>query len=536
MEKPMSPLNSNRYRLCPFVSFAPFTLFASFAAAAAAAIALTGAFVAAPAAAQPPGYEEEQMDMEEDYDGGYGEDPDYDGGYSGGYSSASSGSDATQTYATGLISLAKSIDLTPLLVPETEVVVEVGPVLSRESEQAFSAGHQGMAVELMCGHMVAEFDEATPVLASVKFSPALRRPVWNVRWGVSIAVRGSEDVTQPSPIREGDTTPGRRMASSGGGGGGYDEGYGDDYDNGGPSEEDMAGYDEGMDDYSMSRPKPAPVTTRSMLSDEAKTLMDENLGLVAEIIASEFAQRFASGAFGPLFTGIAEPAPVDPRTINSHTPPPAGVVVSEALDASLNDAPEWMGMWKPGLTFVGSGPSDEMLPAAKSEGLDFLLHFDVLLKPGRNDKTQNVSRCRMYSLVTGKQVGMSRAMDNTEAAHLVSSGRASSETAYVKEQLAALLGIIDRDMKVTSMPAGLTADAARGRVGTLVSSPDARSLKTLAEIRLYQSLGLLTPDEVETAFDIVGGPDALMLLHGPRDERLEMARTWAVRAQPGGAK
>lgn len=193
-------------------------------------------------------------------------------------------------------------------------------------------------------------------------------------------------------------------------------------------------------------------------------------------------------------------------------------------------------MWKPGLTFVGSGPSDEMIAAAKIEGIDFLLHCDVLLKEGRNDETQNVSRCRLFNLATGKQLALSRGMDSAEVAQMVSTGRMPSETAYVKEQLGSLIGIIDRDTKVAAMPAGLTADAARRRVGTLVSSPDAKSLKTLAEIRLYQSLKLLTADEVEAAFDIVGGPDALMLLHGPRAERLEMARTWAVRAQPGGKK
>lgn len=517
MEKPMSPLNSN---CCRSLSLRFFS------------IAMLGVSVSTFAIGQPPGYEEQMESTDEYYDGLDGDDMSYDSGYddySGGYGRQSSGSDVTQTYASGLISLATSIDLTPVLAPETEVVVEVGPVLSRESKQAFSAGHQGMAVELMCGHMVAEFQDATPVIASVKFSPALRRPVWNIRWGVSIAVRGSGDVTEPSPIREGETTPGRRMASSGG----YDEGYSDDFDSGGPTDEDMMGYDDGMGDPSMSRPKPAAVITRSMISEQAETMMDENLGLVAEIVASEFAERFAAGAFGPLFTDVTPPEPVDPRPVYGNTPPPAGTVVSETLDALLNDAPEWMGMWKPGLTFVGSGPSDEMLPAAKSEGIDILLHFDVLLKPGRSHDTQNVSRCRLYSVATGKQIGMSRAMDNTEAALLVSTGRVGSETKYVQEQLAALLGIIDRDLKVTAMPAGLTADAARGRVGTLVSNPGARSLKTLAEIRLYQSLGLLTAEEVETAFDIVGGPDALMLLHGPLDERLEMVRTWAIRAQPG---
>jgi hypothetical protein len=534
MEKSMLPLPTDRARIGRFLPI-KFACLVAFALPTASG--WIGPWGIATVSAQPPGYEEQ---MEQRYDSDYGSDPYYDGGYSSGSRSMSSGSDVTNTYASSLIGLATGIDLTPVLVPETEVVVEVGPVLSREAEQAFAAGHLGMAVELMCGHMVTEYDEATSAIASVKFSPALRRPVWNVRWGVSIAVRGSENVSEPNPLREGTTTPGRRLASSGGGGGGgYDEGYSDS--SGGPSESDMSGYDEQMGGPTMARPKPTTVTVRSMLDEEANTILDKNLGLVAEIIATEFQSRFAKGDYGPLFTSTTTPEPATPqtpnaRTTNSRTVSPAGVTVSESLDASLNDAPEWMGMWKPGLTFVGSGPSEEMLSAAKSEGLDFLLHFDVLLKPGRNDETQNVSRCRLFSLATGKQMALSKSIDTTEAAQMISTNRASSETAYVKDQLAALFGVIDRTTKVTAMPAGLTADAARRRVGMLVSGRDARSLKTLAEIRLYQSLDLLTADEVEAAFDIVGGPDALMLLHGPIDERLEMARTWAVRAQPGGKK
>ena len=66
----------------------------------------------------------------------------------------------------------------------------------------------------------------------------------------------------------------------------------------------------------------------------------------------------------------------------------------------------------------------------------------------------------------------------------------------------------------------------------MISAKDARTLRTLAEIRLYQMQDLISESEVEAAFDIIGSVDALMLLHGPLNERLEMAHEWALESQP----
>ena len=61
-----------------------------------------------------------------------------------------------------------------------------------------------------------------------------------------------------------------------------------------------------------------------------------------------------------------------------------------------------------------------------------------------------------------------------------------------------------------------------------MASAGGHSLRTLAEIRLYQSQQLLSEDEVMTAFDIVGGDEALQLLFGSEAERLRIVHKWAA--------
>ncbi len=499
---------------------------------------------ASPALAQSDEDEAYRAQMEAENSGsgsGSGSSDSY-GGYSSGYGQAAGvQTEFMQTYAPGLAGLASGFKLTSLFAPKTDVEIQTGPVLSREAEQAFAAGNQALALELMCGHIATEYDEARVAISMVKFSPTLKRPVWNERWAVSIAVRGSEDVSDPKPIREGTTAPGRATASSGGG---YPSGY-TGGDSGGGDEQRQREMEEqarsAAESYggpdgnpSMASAAVPRATVREMLSSEAATTMDENLGLVADVIAEEFAERFGRGDFGSLFTTIAAPEMTDSL---SPVPPPATPLpptprVSAELDEALSDASGAAPMWRPGLTYLGSGSSAEIIPLAKSENIDFLLHFDVLLKPGRDDSVQNVSRCRLYNMATGKQLALTKSIDSVEAAQLISTGRAANERAYIKDQIASLTGIIDRDAKAVAMPTTLTADVAKRRVAALIGGPSSKTLRTLAEIRLYQSLNLLTQQDVEMAFDIIGGPEGLMLLHGPYDERLLIARKWAVASQP----
>ena len=183
-----------------------------------------------------------EMDME--MNGGYGGSGGPGMGIPGGMSQGANG-DSMNPLGGALASMMGSVDLSGFFFPKQELNVQSGPVLGDDAEQAFQAGHYPMALELMFAHMATEYDDASTAIENVRFSPLLNRPVWNIRWGLSIAVRG-DDVEDPSPIKEG-ARPAQGMgfgAGDGPGGpgfpggpGGFDQSMGD---------EDYAGGDEDM--------------------------------------------------------------------------------------------------------------------------------------------------------------------------------------------------------------------------------------------------------------------------------------------------
>jgi hypothetical protein len=280
---------------------------------------------------------------------------------------------------------------------------------------------------------------------------------------------------------------------------------------------------------------------REMLSEEANETLDTTLGLVATVLADEFNKRFQNGDFGSLFVSVNPPEAVDaPRrgSGSSAAAPPVQPPMSEELNDALSDS-QPTEMWQPGIVYLGQGNFDDIVPKARAANLDLIFHFDVTLKPGRPGVVQNISRCRLIDLASERAnrrplTVVSKGMDNFEARRMAES-RGIDERSYVEEQLGNLLGIVDREVKVIDLPA-LTPEVARRRITSLLDGPRARSLRTLAEVRLYQLQGLIDESEVEAIFDIVGGVDALMLLHGPLDERMAMARKWAVESQGSGVE
>lgn len=517
----------------------------------------------------PAGYDD--MEEMEDYgDGGYGGSSGYGGPGGGGYGGpASRGgrsgglgsqSDTMQAYGSGLLTSLGEIDLMALFAPAPANAAPSGPVLQYEAEQAFKAGNQAIALELMFGHMAAEYEDASAMLRSVKYSKQLRRPVWSVRWGVSMEVRG-DAVDDPSPIEEGATPRRQNLA---GGPRGQQGGYGGDADYGGGEggygeemedmEEEMErGMEsememEMMEDMEMAmgggsgmgrgrggRPGAGPavpaIPVREMLSSSADEKLRETLGLVATVTAEQFEKRYKNGDFGALLTSVSAPAPAPKQRggfPGQPVAPSPGSSMSAALNEILVGSDEPMPMWKPGIVFLGEGSRDEVLAAARKANVDLVLHFQVYLK-ARNEQVSNVSRCRLLNVGQPdprKSVLISsKGMDNFEASKLAGAGR-MDEREYVEAQLQSMWELIDRDVKVMPLPA-FPADVARNRIATLIDSPNAHSLRTLAEIRLFQAQGLIDQSEVEAAFDIIGGDDGLMLLHGPQAKRVEIARTWA---------
>lgn len=458
--------------------------------------------------------------------------------------------------------------LQPLFkTPELDAGSESGPVLQHEAEKTLQAGDQTTAMQLMFGHMVAEYEDARPTLLKVKFNKQLNRPVWNVRFGVSMWVRdvgvGDED---PNPIpaegvartrvgfsnrapaanqdrgnaraarqrgaatladafnsRSGDrrarATPSRAKKSDSA------AKAGDKKDGQKASDSAKANLAGQLDKSKKVTSKPAPT-------------LEAMLGLVAQVVGEEFSIRYERGDFGPLLADLSNTAsdessptanttPASASGLGSlrlETPRPAEAESKKPVSQVLTSANS-LPVWKPGIVNLGSGSRKEMIEKARKSNLDFLIHFEVNLKSRPDKPVQNASRCRLLNVATGKSIGLSKLMDSNEEKKLAGSGTGGRD--YVGEKIENLLATIDSEAKVTDLPK-LAPAVARRRLGGLLGNSEQRSLRTLAEIRVYEMRKLLTPDQVEMAFEIVGGADSLLFLYGSAEERAALARAWAA--------
>ena len=488
---------------------------------------------------------EEEMNVD-DY--GYDEGS-YDQGSYGGSRGRRGGSaqDAlAQGFAGSIANVFQSANLASLTDPDAAPPVAAGPVLLNEATVAYSKGNFPLAMNLFFGHIVAEYDEAQSPMQLAKYSRLMRRPAWTVRWGVSIDVRG--EATDPQPI--GDVAARERPTGRGAGGprGG---GFGDEF-GGGYGADMEADYDAAMDeqygremeeqyesemDMEMDRemaemyggmgrrrqeqaaaPTPATPGDRlaalemKMLNEEAEKTFQDNLGIVATLLAEEFQNRYSQGSFGTALTDVSEESG-SPETVSSE--------FVDLLDSTVEPLP----LWKPGILFIGQGSANEMTTKAQGAGIDVLIHAQVYLKPLRGGFTQNVCRLRLIHGPSGKSLGVSKEIDSLKFAQ-ESRAKGTGSREYVGEQLEKFWEIIDERTTVSDLPA-LTAEVARGRIGSLLGTGGGRNLRTLAEVRLFQSQQLLSEDDVLTAFDIVGGEDAMELLFGSEEEKLKVVREWA---------
>ncbi|TWU36696.1 hypothetical protein Q31b_49780 [Novipirellula aureliae] len=446
-----------------------------------------------------------------------------------------------------------SLDLTPLFAPQIDPSLKDNrPLLKQQVEQAFRNGQMATAMELFFGHLVVDYDAASADLDSVKFSPVLKRPVWQSRWAVSLAVRGDQVISK-SPILEDKGAMTTRQESM-------------DYD----SEFDEMGY--GHQD----RPSNNTAATE-MLSRTADEMLQETLGLVAKVTAEQFTQRFSNGVFGPALASII-PQPIvenseangvggaaDPtrrtgsdfprgRPAPGQMPPESGYEEEyeedEEEDAfpseensparqnesgfnanpnvfQLGSGMEPFPMWQPGLVYLGEWSSAEAIEMAQKNKIDFVLHFDVTLKEIRNARkpdaaayTQNISRCRLIRVGDGKTVTVSKPMDNLEAAR---QKRTSRE--YVDEQMGNLFAVIDHQLTLQEMPA-LTPEIVTRRVTALMAGREPKSLAAMAEIRYYQRKGLLSQQDTEKAFFLLGSDDGLKMLYATEEEKVEVIHKW----------
>ncbi len=521
-------------------------------------LVLTSLYSSEAVLAQPPGIGGSQSGDVESSDGmsaeDYGSGGDYgmegDGMDPYGANGGNLRADISGAIDGGLSKSLSQFDFISLLAPTQGAQLPKGPILLGQASEAFSRGHQKLAMDLYFGHMVAEFEDAGPAFKAVKYAKALRRPVWQVRWGVSISTK-LDGVSEAKPL-----TADSRPANNGFDSGGLDSGgfEGGGSEGGGMEGGGMESGREGFPGMRSSAQNALPVVAEV----NAGEILENNMGLVATMFAEQFSSRFQNGAFGSALPSMAPPPVEVPANALAAGNSDSGYDDMSSYDPSMEGmgeagrGPDGMGpggagkpadpllslapppvtpgadalpMWIPGIVFVGEGQSTVTLQSAKEAGIELLVHFDVIAK-ARGTETQNISRCKVFQVSTGKTlISTSKGIDSLEATQLVRAGR-STNTDYVTEQMLNIWAYIDRDLSATALPQ-LTPAAAKVRVGMIVTSPPRERLQALAEIRMFEAAGLLPPEDVALAFDLVAGDDAMELLYGPVSDRRELVRSWA---------
>jgi hypothetical protein len=381
-------------------------------------------------------------------------------------------------------------------VPADAVANKRPLTLWEQAALAFYQGDQTRALALFHAHLVADGDEAAAARSSVKYSRLLKRPVWAVRFGLSILPRvPSEFAGDPQPLRKdtkiaSPTGRGRGLAPTADGGE-----NGGSFDGGEEMQDDLQ-----PDQFGGTRGNANQVVTTfgGAGGEEAAQAVDRNLGLVGDVFKSLFSAQLSAGKFGNALDGMEAKG----ATLSATH--------QDAISGLSNDP-----MWIPGVNFLGEGPSSEMLLKAKAGGIDVLLHFDVIVKANRIGPPQYTTRCSVLHVESGTTLGVSKAIDKYE----IASKAASNETT-VRELLAPLFEILDKKVSVEPMPP-LTPLHATSRIDSLLGSKERNSLRSLAEMTMFHSQRLITPEQLDKAFFYAGGDIALQLLHDEETARYQ---------------
>ncbi|MEL7266381.1 MAG: hypothetical protein AAFP69_16430, partial [Planctomycetota bacterium] len=213
---------------------------------------------------------------------------------------------------------------------------------------------------------------------------------------------------------------------------------------------------------------------------------------------------------GPGF-GLAPPA-------GAPGMPPAGAGMGAFATAGAPPLPTW----KSGLLFIGERPYKAIRQEIPAMEMDYLFVLSVRAKGNRLGAVMNITRITLVDGRTGKTMLQSEELNNQEAFKVAARGKVT-ERAYVERIVKKMFDQLDPKIALVAMPE-MSDAAVMARVNKLLGAKPKKRLGAMAEIVSYGRSGKLTESQVEDLVGMIGGRDALELLHGQPDEQVEATR------------
>lgn len=188
------------------------------------------------------------------------------------------------------------------------------------------------------------------------------------------------------------------------------------------------------------------------------------------------------------------------------------------------DAPRY----RPGLLFLGEMKTEELIEKAKSIGLHLVVELTAKVSRNRQGIVQNHTRMRVLDVATGTQLSMCR-FDNVQIYKEYSGPKRKSVTESVGTEIDQMLKIAGEKIKAQAIPNNLPKDWVMNRIAKLLGVPFNQRLEALAEIRLYQSRGLISEAEFHHALDLLLGVESLALVAGTTEQQRDVLTPFAER-------
>lgn len=182
-------------------------------------------------------------------------------------------------------------------------------------------------------------------------------------------------------------------------------------------------------------------------------------------------------------------------------------------------------------TLLGSDEAENLFTRAKEAGCDLLLTVVYRQRPPRAGSTtpQTVMVLEATDVMTGRPV------DSSSPIGLAGSVVDKAEQEGKGEEPRAELldkfkQYVDEKFTIGRLP-NLPEGTVKGRIESLVGGTHELPLAPLAEIKLYEALGITTLDETAAAYERMHGDAGLQLATGTMEARREVLQRWLPEAE-----
>jgi len=374
------------------------------------------------------------------------------------------------------------------------------------AQQAFQQGRDADAFSYLFAHAVTAPDaDAKKLLDKMGWINALKQPRLAIRWGIGVDYSPPSGYTgsvfpigtsQNMPAASGSRGRGKGGGGRGkGGGGGKGGGQGGGGGGKGGGQGGGKGGGQGMGGRG---------------GTGANEDLQKYTGELGQKLMDQLGTRQERGDFGAVLTTSG-----------------AGGRQSGSGARSGNG-----GQLLPGIVLVGTAPAKDLLALARKADVDVLVAFDVSVSPNRQTgQVINITKIQVYNVANGKREYQTEPLNNIRVQVERATGN-SRKADLVDKEIEDLVKHIDANWQLVELPTSIRAEHVIERIRTLISECGDHPLPELAEIRMYQTRGLLADRHLVLAYQkILGDKLGTMLATGEQEARKQAIEEW-LPAQP----